>query len=149
MRTSFAHTLFVAILALTLSNCGPEDPGPGAVDESQAEKNARTLTTGGAWNLQSVTVDGVDKTSVYKDLKVTFTATGFSATSGGVVWPSAGTWQFAGDEGTTITRDDGLSITVAEIAEKKLVLRLAWTKNTLGGGRPQSVAGQHVFTFTR
>ncbi len=38
-------------------------------------------------------------------------------------------------------------INATEISATKLVLALAWTKTTLGGGRVESVAGQHVFTF--
>jgi len=137
----------VILSMLTLSNCG-EDPNPGPTS-TQAELNLTTLTTGGAWNLQSVSVDGVDRTAVYKDLKVTFSSSGFTTTSGGAVWPATGTWSFSDDTGTTINRSDGLKITVAEISAKKLVLNLTWTKNTLGPGRVDSVSGQHVFTFTR
>ena len=97
--------------------------------------------------VQTVQVDAVDKTTVYKDLKLTFTATGFTATGGGSVWPATGTWKFADDTGKVITRGDGLSINLMEVSATKLVLTLTWTKTTLDGGRVEAVAGQNVFTF--
>lgn len=140
---------FVQVLSvlsiLFLSGCGSKsDPIPAV--ETDAAKNTKLLTAG-TWSVQTVLVDGVDKTIVYKDLKLTFTATGFTSTGGGSVWPATGTWKFADDTGKVITRGDGLSINLTEVSSTKLVLALTWTKTTLDGGRVESVAGQHVFTF--
>lgn len=136
--------MILALFVLFLSGCGKTDPAPAA--QTDAQKNT-TLITAGTWALQTVQVDAVDKTTVYKDLKLTFSSTGFTATGGGSVWPATGTWKFADDTGKVITRGDGLSVNLTEVSATKLVLTLTWTKNTLDGGRVESVAGQNVFTF--
>lgn len=137
----------LALVVMFISGCGggKSDPAPAPV-ETEAVKNTKLLTTG-TWNVQTVSVDAVDKTTVYKDLKITFNSTGFTATGGGSVWPATGTWKFSDDTGKVITRGDGLSISLTEVSTTKLVLALAWTKTTLGDGRVESVSGQHVFTF--
>ena len=137
--------LFASVL-LFASGCSKSDPTPAA--ETDAMKNTKLLTTG-TWNVQTVQVDGMDKTIVYKDLKLTFTSTGFTSIGGGSVWPTTGTWKFTDDTGKVITRGDGLAINVNEISTTKLVVSLAWSKTTLGGGRIESIAGSHVFTFGR
>lgn len=143
--TAIATLAILASMVLFLSNCGGSKVDPTPV-ETEAQKNTRLLTAG-AWSVQTVLVDAVDKTTVYKDLKLTFSSTGFTSTGGGSVWPATGTWKFKDDTGKTIDRGDGLSITATEISATKLVLGLTWTKTTLAGGRAESVAGQHVFTF--
>ena len=142
MRTLIRITISLAVLAavLHLAGCG-SDPAP----ETGAEK-ATKLLTAATWNTQSVTVGGASST-IYNNLKVTFTATGFTATHGGSVWPASGTWKFTDDTGETMVRGDGLSISVTELTSTKVVMRLAWNKTTLGGGRSESLSGQHVFTF--
>ena len=142
MRTLIRITISLAVLAavLHMASCGG-DPAP----ESGAAM-ATKLLTAGTWSTQSVTVSGASST-IYNNLKVTFTATGFSATDGGSVWPASGTWNFTDDTGKTMVRGDGLSISVTELTSTKVVMGLTWNKTTLGGGRSESVAGQHVFTF--
>ena len=147
--TIISSVLIVCLLSLT--GC-PEPPGP---TETESQKAAKLLADG-AWNLQSVSVDGVDKTSVYQGLKVDFNLSGtdaiggtFSTTTGRAAWPATGSWSFDDDFGATIERNDGLSITVEEVTESNLVLGLVWDKTTYGnGGRVGSVSGQHTFTFT-
>ena len=97
--------------------------------------------------MSSVTVDGADKTSIYKDLKLTFTSTGFTSVNGGVVWPASGTWQFTDGTGKNITRGDGLQIAIDEASTSKLVLKLTWNQTTLGPGRVNSLMGVNVFSF--
>jgi hypothetical protein len=137
----------IAALALaTFSNCDGPTPTP---QETDAVKNTKILSTGGTWSVQSVTVNGVDQTSVYKDLKITFSSSGFTAVNGGASWPTSGSWSFTSDAGTTIHRVDGLDLAINEISEHKLVLSFNWATTTLGPGRTKSVAGAHVVTLTR
>ena len=145
MKRFFLITVAITVASgLTLiTSCGGTDATPAETESQKATK----LMTQGTWAMQSVTVDGTDKTSIYAGLKLTFTATGFTATSGGGVWPSTGTWQFTDDTGTTVKRDDGLTITLTELTTTKMVIKLTWTETTLGGGRTNSVQGNHVFTF--
>jgi hypothetical protein len=138
-----------AVVALTLATflvlAGCDGGDPPTPEETEVEKATKLLA--GTWTVQNVTVDGTDRTSVYKDVRITFSGSNLTATNGGVVWPASGTWRFTDDTAKTITRSDGLTISVNELTSNKLVAAFPWTKATLGGGRAESVAGQHVFTF--
>lgn len=126
---------------LFIQSCGSKGSDPSPADQMKA------ILIAGAWNLQTVSVDGVDKTSVYTGLTIKFTDGNFTTTNGRAVWPASGTWQFADDTGKNITRGDGLSIAIEEATSTKLVLKFNWNQNTLGSGRISSVKGQNIFTF--
>lgn len=132
--------LLLLILIVACKGTGTE---PSPSDEM------KSILTSGTWNLQSVTVDNVDKTSTYAGLKLNFTATSFTSTNGHVVWPASGTWQFSGDSGKTIVRDDQTQVAIGDASSAKLVMSLTWNKTTLGSGRAESIKGNHVFTFTK
>jgi hypothetical protein len=140
-RNPLALCLFVAVLTACGGDDGPVTPTPTPADE------ARTKLTSGAWNLQSVTVDGTNRTSVYAGMTLSFTATNFSTTNGLPVWPASGSWSFANSEGTAITRGDGMAIQVTGLTTSSLQLQLVWDKTTYGPGRSESVDGTHVYTF--
>jgi hypothetical protein len=117
--------------------------------QTAAEKNTATLIgSGGAWNLSSVMVGGVDQTSMYSGMTLNFTATAYATTGGKLVWPASGTWSFASSDGRVIKRSDGIDISVTNINSNTLVLELDWASSTFSG-RVSSTAGHHVFTFTR
>ena len=115
---------------------------------SRQEEVTAALTSG-AWKVKTVTVDNVDKTSSFKDLGLTFTATSFTSTNGGVIWPATGTFNFTDANATAIKRNDNLEVQVQEATTSSLKLGLTWTKTTLGSGRVESISGQHVFSFTK
>ena len=127
---------------LQLASCKKPDPKPA---ETEVVKGK--LTSAG-WTLQNVTVDGIDQTAVYQGLTLNFTATIYTTTKGGLVWPASGTWSFTDDTATTIKRDDGTEIKV-EATDILLKLTLTWAKTTLGTGRVGSVKGLHVFTMKK
>lgn len=136
-----ATTLVIGTLLL-ISSCGGDPPAP---QETEVEKATKLLA--GTWTVQNVTVDGTDRTSVYKDVRITFSGTSLTATNGGAVWPASTTWRFADDTAKSLARGDGITMAVNELTANKLVVAFAWAKGTLGSGRVESVAGQHVFTF--
>jgi hypothetical protein len=140
-----------AVVALTLATflvlAGCDGGDPPVPEETEVEKATKLLT--GTWSVQSVTVDGTDRTSVYKDVRISFNGSTLTATNGGVVWPASTTWRFGDETAKTITRGDGLTISVNELTSNKFVAALTWTRATLGGGRTESISGQHVFTFTK
>lgn len=142
------YVIAIGAFAFQLQSCGSKgDPTPA---ETPAQKNQKILTsTTGVWTMQSVTVDDVDKTSIYSGLKLTFSNTGFTTVNGGVVWPASGTWKFSDDTGKTIERGDGLLIGVDEIQSNSLTLSLTWTQTTFGPGRVESTAGKHRFKFVK
>jgi hypothetical protein len=137
----FLSTLAILSGLLFIQSCGSKGSDPSPVDQMKA------ILIAGTWNLQTVSVDGVDKTSVYTGLTIKFTGDNFTATNGRAVWPASGTWQFADDTGKNIIRGDGLPIAIEEATATKLVLKFNWNQNTLGSGRISSVKGQNIFTF--
>lgn len=138
---ALSFSIMALLVAGFLSSCGGDEPGISKQDDVRGKLISST------WKISSVTVDGTDKSSVYPNLSVTFTSTGFTTLNGGVVWPSTGTWTFTSDDATAIARNDGLVITIQEISNTSLKLGLTWNKNTIGPGRLESVSGQHVFSF--
>lgn len=145
LTLSLLAILFLFGLMLTAGCGSTTDPTP--VVEPTAAEQVKTILTSGAWKIQSVAVDGADQTNVYKGLSLSFTNTLVNATNGGVVWPASDTWKFTDDTGKSIIRGDGIQVTVEEATATKLVLKLTWTKTTLGSGRINSVKGVNVFTF--
>lgn len=137
--------VILSILVIQISGCKSKDdnPTPSATDAVKAK-----LTAANPWNIQTATVDGVDQTALYKGLTLTFTATGFTSTNGGTVWPASGTWLFNNTEGTSIKRDDGLIIAI-EVTDTTLKLSYTLANTTLGGGRVESLKGAQVLTFTK
>jgi hypothetical protein len=148
MRTRITRIFFNVSLPVSLSllmmlaSCGGDDPKPSARDKIKEK------LVGATWNMESVTVDGVDRTDVYEGLTITFGEGIYTTTQGGPVWPASDTWTFASDDATAVTRGDGIRVDV-EATEGILQLSLTWTKTTYGQGRVASMQGQHVFTFAK
>lgn len=137
-NTSLASVLCLTFIML-FTACSEEEPAPS--DAVLSKLKSKT------WNVSSVQVDGVDQTTLFAGMTLTFTVKDYQVNPANAIWPASGTWQFTDKEGTVITRNDGLEITVAEITESSLKLSLQWSKNTFGAGRIASVSGQHLFTF--
>ncbi len=133
-------SMAMIVMVLFIQSCKTDDPTIAEVDR------VATLLKANSWKMQSVIVDGTDKTTVYAGLTLGFTATSYTSSNGGLVWPASGTWTFADDTGKVINRNDGVIITVEEISTTKLSLKLNWAKTTLGG-RITGVAGNHTFVF--
>jgi hypothetical protein len=132
---------FILLIVLVVG-CKESGSDPSPIDAM------KSILTSGSWQLQSVTVDNVDKTSTYAGLTLSFTATAFTATNGHAIWPASGSWQFSDDSGKNLLRGDQLPITIGDATTSaKLVLSLNWNKTTYGSGRVASVKGNHVFTL--
>lgn len=146
---STAPRFSFSVLALLsigfFSNCGSGTDAPTLSKQDQV----KAILTASPWKVNTVSVDGVDKTITYKDLGLTFTNTEFTSVSGGAVWPASGTWLFTSANATAIKRDDGLEVTIQEATTTSLKLGLTWSKTTLAPGRSQSVGGAHVFSFKK
>lgn len=128
---------------MSCSSGGGDDPAP---EKTAAELTTAKLTAS-PWKVGSVTVDGVDQSALFKSFNITFTATSFSTTNGGVVWPASSNWSFTDVNATGFSRSDGITVQLQEITDTALKMSMAWSKNTLGPGRIESVKGQHVFTM--
>ncbi|MEK6781746.1 MAG: hypothetical protein AABY93_08565 [Bacteroidota bacterium] len=140
-KDTFKGLSLAALVALlAISGCKKDAPS------SQEVIKSRMIST--SWEIKAVSIDGVDKTSMYAGMTLQFTPTTYTATKGGVIWPSSGTWSFNSDDGTTILRNDGLELTV-QVTDATLDTSLYWQERTLGGGRLNSLQGNHVFSFSK
>lgn len=140
-------SVFVIISILSCSvlitNCKKKD------DPKPETARVEELLKSNTWKIQSVTVDGTDQTALFNNMTLTFTATAYTTTNGGLVWPASGTWAFADASAKSITRSDGLEIAINEASATSLKLSLTWAKGTFGPGRVSSIAGNHVFSFVK
>jgi hypothetical protein len=141
-------TAAICVSMLTYMSCGGDgDPGPGGNGNEETRKEEVTaLLVGKTWKIQSVTVDGTDRSSLFTGLQVSFTASAMTITNPGPVWTGVSTWTFTNDDATAFRRNDNIEVLVEPTATT-LKLTLTWNKTTLGSGRAGSVAGRHVFTF--
>ncbi|NOT76694.1 MAG: hypothetical protein HOP08_17335 [Cyclobacteriaceae bacterium] len=141
--TKVYTTILIAIVTIgMLSISGCKDNGPSALDV-----RTKALTASG-WKVNAVTIDGVDRTAQHASMTLTFSASEYTTTNGGFVWPASGTWAFAGADATIITRSDGVEITVVELTDASLKLSFAWT-GTYQQGRVSSLRGNHIFSFVK
>jgi hypothetical protein len=137
----FFGIILAASLCLFAVSCGKDSP-------SVSDTNKKILTTT-TWNLQTLTVDGVDKTKLYTGMTLSFDATTYTTAHGQPVWPLSGTWTFTDDSGKNILRDGAVAVVVESITADELVLSLTWDSTTFGAGRTASVAGNHIYTFIK
>lgn len=138
----FLTCVSLALLMAVIVSMGSCKKGGGEVSPDMA-----ALLKSGTWKTKTVAVDGTDRINLFTGFTLTFSASSFSASNGEPVWPATGTWTL--NEATkTITRGDGVTAIVGDdLSETSLTLTLVWGKTTLGGGRTESVSGNHVFVF--
>lgn len=142
----FIRNILTVGLILTLfvfPSCDEGTEGPSE------EEQLTELLSAGTWKVSNVIVDGVSKKEMFTDLTIKFTKSDFTTTNGGPLWPASGSWSLVDATAKTIKRNDDVSITIETLTDNELVLSLNWTKTTLGKGRVESVAGKHVFSFTK
>lgn len=139
----YIFSLAVILSLLVLSSCGGGGSTPSATEVTTNQLKANT------WRISTVTVDGVDQTTLFTGMTLSFTATDYTTTNGKAVWPASGTWSFIDNTAKKIKRSDNLEVTIAEVSSTTLKLSLNWATGTLGTGRVESVAGNHVFSFVK
>src|SRR5690242_6333678 len=131
---SSLYILLLLVAGIIVSSCGGgggDDPTPPA--PTATETNTQFLSSG-TWKMSSVKVDGIDQSSLFKGFTLSFTSSSYSTTNGTPVWPASGTWSFTNSDATTVTRNDGVVITITSISTSNFVFTLMWDKTTLGGG---------------
>lgn len=136
----------VLIMCLLISSCG-KDTALSAGEQAIAK------LTASSWKVVSVTVDGVDKTTLFTGLTITFSKTSsnggsYTTANGGAVWTGSGQWTIT-DMNTAgfIVRGDNLEVQLNELLPASLTMTLDWNKNTFGPGRVASIKGKHVFAM--
>jgi len=143
--------LMVTSVLLTYMGCKPDDPPPPPVTDVQFDKLSKT------WKINTVTLDGVDKTSDYTGFQLTFSGTKgtppFNYTTSArptlSPWKASGTWDFGAAPETQIIRDKGTADELAvTYAVTEATLTVSFTFNGAGyPARTSVVKGAWVYTF--
>ena len=133
--------------ALMLISCGDDDDASVAddpVEQTEEEKQLESLSAS-AWTMSSITLDGADVTTNFSGLVLTIKSDKTYSTNGSYdpVWPSSGSFTFGSDL-NTLTRDDGVSMTIA-VSETSLTVTFTYADS---GGRIDALPGDYVFSFT-
>lgn len=131
-------TLFAAFV---FSSCKTDEV-------SVTEKN-RNLLKSGTWSVSYVKVDGVDRTNLFEELKLTFSDQEVTAENGGPIWGTTLSWTFTDNAARAFSLGSGPVVTINELTGSSLNITLMWDKTTLDGGRAQSVEGVHEFQFVK
>ena len=147
MKTNILYILLsmVALTAtLTATSCKDDDP-------SATERTMKKLVAH-EWTLTKATVDGTDRTSVYEGLVLRWNKKQtFSATNGGVIWPSTGTFSFTDKEGksllVSLTNNEETQVSIETLTNTELVISFHRNESTIGQGRLTSIKGEHIFEF--
>lgn len=142
--------IIIVFVVIELSSCksgGTDDPGPNGGPGGDEVVRVTGLLTSATWKLNSVTVDGVAK-NLFPGMTLTFAATNsYTAMNGSPVWAGTGTWSLTDASAKTFIREDQVAVAIESITNTNLTLSLTWSKNTLGSGRVESIAGKNVFVF--
>ena len=139
---SVAVTFLVIAMAM-LNGCKKNDP------PSPQETVTTQLTSAAAWQSPVVTVDGVDKSDVYKDFSITFGKNTYTTQSGSPIWKASGTWAFANAEATKMKLDGNIDVEINFISTDILELSLQWNEDTFEPGRINSVKGKNKFKLKK
>jgi len=133
--------IIVVFVLLKISGCGKDE-------NFTPNDKTEELLMAQAWELTEVRIDGV-VSDLYAGLTLSFGSKTYTTTNGGKVWPASGQWEFIGEKGDKILRDDGLQITIISANASQLVLSFTWNSTVYDGGRTGSLKGLHQMTFKR
>jgi len=138
----FIYILLAVIGMMQTSGCGEDEQvlTPNEVTEEHL--------TSQIWEMTEVKIDDV-VSDLYAGLTLSFGSKTYTTIHGGKVWPASGSWEFVGDKGDKILRDDGLQITIESANASQLVMSFTWSSTTFDGGRVGSLTGMHRMTFKR
>lgn len=144
--------LFALVVALfTYSGCGGDSTPEEPLSDQQLSKLAKT------WKVQSVTLDGVDKTSDYNAFQIVLSGTkgntsfGYNTSGRPTLspWKSSGAWEFGTDVKTQIIRDKGTADELAmTYSVTESTLQITFTFSGSGyTSRTGVVKGQWVYNM--
>jgi len=143
--------LFVAAILLTYTGCKDKNTDPPPVTDVQFDKLNKT------WKINTVSLDGTDKTADYTGFQVTLSGTKGTppfnyATSGRPSlspWPASGKWDFGAAPETQMIRDKGTADELAmTYAVTESTLTISFTFNGTGyAARTGVVKGAWIYTF--
>lgn len=137
--------LLAVVVLLVFQNC------PGSDPESPKDVTINLLSSKTEWIVASVLVPASSATedSEWVSFKVSFTKTNMTTSShpagASAVWPS-GSYTVS-DDGKTITRQDGVVMSLNPITETNFTARFTVPDGTEIGGRIASLDGEYTFNM--
>ena len=145
-------SFFALVVALlTYSGCGGDDTPEEPLSDVQLGKLTKT------WKVQSVSLDGVDKTADYTSFQLVLNGTkgttsfGYSTSGRPSLspWKSSGAWEFGTAVETQIVRDKGTADELAmTYSVTESTLQITFTYNGSGyTSRAGVVKGQWVYNM--
>lgn len=143
LRYTFLAFFTISAL-LFFQNCKKDSVNP-------IEKNTNKLRAKTQWTVSSVNVPINSATlgSDWANFTVSFTETNMTTsgfpTGAQAVWPS-GTYEISAD-GTIITRQDGVVMTLNPITETNFTASFSLDEGTVLGGRLAALDGDYIFNM--
>lgn len=153
-------TLIISLLLLLHSSC---DKGLAGLEKTPNQIMLELLQAQ-TWELTELTVEDIPSTR-YPGMTLEFGVGTYTANGGTPVWPETGTWQFLGDDGKALIRDDGLVVNVVaanivgaiivpanpywEQVAANVILSFYWATTAYEGGRTAGQKGEHTMKFKR
>ena len=137
--------LFAIVVLLVFQNC------PGSDPDTPIDVTTNILSGKTEWTVSSVNVpvNSATESSEWLSFKVSFTKTNMTTsghpTGAQAVWPS-GTYTVR-EDGKSITRGDGVIMSLNPITETNFTTRFTITGEDIGGGRIAALDGEYTFNM--
>lgn len=122
---------------------------PGCEDEPTVKEKTEAMLMSGEWNQPIVTVDGVDKSSLYQDFTIKFSSNSYFSSGGSPLWPASGTWVFKDESAQVLILDNIKEVQINEITDVNLELAIQNDNTTFKSGRVNSIQGKNVFRLKK
>jgi hypothetical protein len=144
-----SYKILLSIVAMSatafFAACDKDSEGPN--EEQRFLKKLAgewTLTTG------HVSVDGVEVSGSFAGMAIIFTPSKNYSVTNGIppIWPTSGsfTLQPKGNSSFDILRDDGVLISISNLADQTVTLSFTYT---FAGGRRKSISGDYEFVMNK
>lgn len=137
MKKQIIFSIVFFLVCLLLFSCEEE-----LTPNEATEKTLKSAT----WKLQGTKIDGV-VSDLYDGLSVTFTKGAYTATDGGDIFGSSGTWSFSGKDGKAIVLGNGLEVQIDQLSSTGITISFFWDKTVVINGRSGSLKGDHEMVF--
>ena len=142
-RSIIRALLLLGMISISTTGCKSDADALAPEDETSKKLE-------GTWRVKSVTLTGIDATSFYTNLAVTFAGDQFTCVNAvDPVWPDRETYtvDHSGDR-FVIRRGDGVDMAVVTITDQTLILEFDWS-GPAAGGRQKGIMGGYQFEFSK
>jgi hypothetical protein len=135
--------VMLIILVALLPACNKEIP------LTEQETVVIMLMSAEAWTSPVVTIDGVDRSDMYRNFELKFAESTYTSSGGAPVWPATGSWEFIDEDANRMLLDGTLEVEINSISDDELELSLQWNENTFTPGREKSIKGKMNFRLKK